>query len=313
MKFFFLPFLFFILTTLTIYGSDLTSFEENGKWGFKNFYTDKVEIKPQFQAADFFHNGIAVVKLKGKWGYINEKGKWIIDPEFQDARPFNKGIAPVKLNDKWGFINEKGKWIIKPEFQDARFFENGTAPAKLNDKWGFINEKGEWVIKPEFQEIGPFVNDYAVVIVDGKYGLLDRSFKYKIKPQNDELGIYVSDGFISVKNSEGKWGFIDLVNDFRIPCIYDDVFHFYNGFAPVFQFLYCFFCGFLYSIVLPFAYDSIFPPEGGETCHHKDVAGGSLFNIGIMSCSNHDTSYRRCPAADFCSRFDLPKKCHGIL
>jgi len=107
MKFFFSS--IFILTASIFYGSDLTRFEENGKVGFKNFSTGKIEINAQFQAADVFCNGIAQAKLNDKWGFINEKGKWIIEPIYQGTNYFSDGTAPVKLNDKWGFIRENGE------------------------------------------------------------------------------------------------------------------------------------------------------------------------------------------------------------
>lgn len=66
-------------------------------------------------------------------------------PKFQNVRSFNEGLAPVQTsNGKWGYINEHQKFVIQPKFDDAKGFQGGKAPAKKNGKWGFINKRGEW-------------------------------------------------------------------------------------------------------------------------------------------------------------------------
>lgn len=44
------------------------------------------------------------VVLNGKHGYINKNGKEIIKPQFEQAYNFSEGLACVKLNGKWGII-----------------------------------------------------------------------------------------------------------------------------------------------------------------------------------------------------------------
>ncbi len=67
-------------------------------------------------------------------------------PKYRNVRSFSEGLAPVQSNNgKWGYINERQKFIIQPKFEDAKEFQGGKAPAKKNDKWGFINKRGEWL------------------------------------------------------------------------------------------------------------------------------------------------------------------------
>ena len=76
----------------------------------------------------FASNEPAAVKKNGKWGYIDNKGKIVIEPAYEDADSFSIGYAPFCENGKWGCIDKKGVVLIKPQFELLKpFFKNGTA------------------------------------------------------------------------------------------------------------------------------------------------------------------------------------------
>jgi hypothetical protein len=37
---------------------------------------------------------------------------------------FSEGLAAVKVNGKWGIIDKKGKMVIPPQFIDAYWFQH---------------------------------------------------------------------------------------------------------------------------------------------------------------------------------------------
>jgi len=78
-----------------------------------------------------------------KWGYIDKKGKIVIDPQFDSTGIFSEGLATVKIGNKWGYINKKGKIVINPQFDFARSFSEGLATVEIGDRWGYINKKGK--------------------------------------------------------------------------------------------------------------------------------------------------------------------------
>jgi hypothetical protein len=56
-----------------------------------------------------FDHKIAVVRLgdekTGKWGYIDHTGKYFVNPQFDDAYAFtDDGLARVRIAGKWGYI-----------------------------------------------------------------------------------------------------------------------------------------------------------------------------------------------------------------
>ena len=44
-----------------------------------------------------FSEGFGNVKKDGEWGYIDKKGKVVIEPQFDDASDFSEGFAKVKI------------------------------------------------------------------------------------------------------------------------------------------------------------------------------------------------------------------------
>jgi hypothetical protein len=45
------------------------------------------------------------------WGYINRKGDFVIKPQFQKAEPFYQGLAHVFLNGQSGYIDKSGRFV----------------------------------------------------------------------------------------------------------------------------------------------------------------------------------------------------------
>lgn len=84
-------------------------------------------------------------------GYIDMQGKIAIppDPKIQKAKPFSEGLASVKIKGKWGYINRSGSIVIQPKFNGVSPFRNGLAYVKVNAaSEGFINHSGQYVWQP---------------------------------------------------------------------------------------------------------------------------------------------------------------------
>jgi len=126
----------------------------------------------------------------GKWGYVNSEGKLVIKPQFDGAGPFSEGLALVSaggvhLTDsvvksfvKMGYIDQTGHWVIESRltyfFYDA--FSEGAVPFRKNGgKWGYMNAKGEVFIKPRFDWAGSFSKGLAPVLMSGMCAHIDKS------------------------------------------------------------------------------------------------------------------------------------------
>lgn len=90
-------------------------------------------------------------KILSQCGYIDMQGKIAIpsDPKIQEAKPFSEGLASVKIKGKWGYINRSGSIVIQPKFNEVSPFINGLAYVKVNAaSEGFINHSGQYVWQP---------------------------------------------------------------------------------------------------------------------------------------------------------------------
>ena len=84
------------------------------------------------------------------WKYGYKKDDVVVIPAiYDDAMDFSEGLAGVKLNGKWGFIDKTGKEVIPIKFDIAWPFENGKAMVQLNGKSGTIDNQGNFTPEEE--------------------------------------------------------------------------------------------------------------------------------------------------------------------
>ena len=78
---------------------DLESFkDESGKYGYREKLSGKVFIAPQFDAAHPFREGVAVVMIDHKYGFIDRHGLPVVKLDYDWANSFHNGLAMVERN-----------------------------------------------------------------------------------------------------------------------------------------------------------------------------------------------------------------------
>lgn len=161
-----------------------TSFESNGKWGFKD-ENGNVTVEPQFDFLYFFSEGLAAALMSDKFGFIDKYGKYVISPRFDNAGFFREGLAAVKVEKKWGFIDKKGNYVIGLQFEDTKLYlSEGLVGVKLNGKWGYINKSGVVVIPYKFDDVSSFSPEgLASVKVGDRWGFINQRGDMVIDPK----------------------------------------------------------------------------------------------------------------------------------
>lgn len=178
------------ITTIKHFSEGLGIIEVKGeKWGFVDC-NGKIAIEPQFSGVGYFNAGLAWAKTGlTKIGFINKKGEWIIEQQFEAVKDFDpeSGLAMVKLKGKWGYVNTKGEMSYFDETSRTYIFSNGLAIGRKNGKIGFLNNKGEWAIDPKFNGARPFHNGYAAAEIKNKWGIIDKQGNWAVQPTYEHI------------------------------------------------------------------------------------------------------------------------------
>lgn len=215
---------------------------ENGKPQFidKNnkilFTVDKAEY------CFGFKEGLARIKVKGKWGFIDKTGKVVVNPIYEDALDFRDGLAAVSKKDEkkdevlWGYIDKNGAVKINFQFvkdkekmfcEPGSFYEGLAFTSSDGKQWGCIDKEGKYQINPQFE--GDFGNPYefkngvSVVSQGGSYGFIDKKGKYIINPQFKDARRFSSNSLAAVQHSDGKWGFVNKEGKYEINPQFEEV------------------------------------------------------------------------------------------
>ena len=123
-----------------------------------------------------YENDLIRAKKNGKWGYIDEQGKTIVEIKYDWLFPIRDSLVFVEINEKWGVINLKGE-IITDDFKydSIRQFSEGLAFVKQNDEWGVIDKQGRVVLAFQYDDVGHngFKDGKAEVRKNGKAYFID--------------------------------------------------------------------------------------------------------------------------------------------
>ena len=181
--------------------------DQNGKW-IRGLGKDAEEFQIKGDKITF-SEGLAAVKINGKWGYIGIDGKIVIDPVFDDASNFEEGLATVRTEGKYGVINKKGKFISKERFENlSSHIKNGYIRVSVKNnneiKWGVINKKGKYVLAPKFDYVFGNCNEGMAQIMEKEFfGYADLETGNIIKPVFN-YGFEFNNGLAIVRMTESQ-------------------------------------------------------------------------------------------------------------
>ena len=154
-------------------GDDLVAIKSpDGKVSIKNTATGKVTIKDikLDWTTSSPNDSLSVYCTEGKRGYYNAyTGEIAIPAQYRRAWVFSEGLAAVQKNGMIGFIDHKGRTVIDFKFpyhgnplSEFTFKHGHCVAADTTGKCGVINKQGEWIIKPEYDNVSAY-EEYAIV------------------------------------------------------------------------------------------------------------------------------------------------------
>jgi WG containing repeat len=168
--------------------------ESLGKYGFINRW-GVIVLKPHWDYAADFVDGLACVQWKGTFGFLEPSGRcrFTLPAGTRRFRDLSEGMIWF-LSDKenrWGLCDDQGHVILAPTYDDVKPFSGGLAAvnvgAKVDDsggqfggKWGYVNKKGEVVVPIECSFAGSVSDGLALVSDSTGRRFLDKSGKAAI-------------------------------------------------------------------------------------------------------------------------------------
>ena len=123
------------------------SVQKDGQWGVINeqgmlvieYRSDMVPIKMEDGTYPIFKNGRALIQQEKDdvtyFGYIDMKGRVIIQPQFINAKnfKFNKAVVTQLIKNELGFNTVLGKPVVSYEYQEIVIDEAGAMKAFLTE------------------------------------------------------------------------------------------------------------------------------------------------------------------------------------
>lgn len=148
------------------------AFEEAG---FNEEFSNSIKNYYNYFGSD----GLAIIKVGDKYGYINKEGSIIIKAQFDDAKQFCNGLAIVCVDNKYGAIDTKGKYIISPKYDSMSDFSCGLSAVSLDDRYGYVDQSGKVVIPITYTYAYEMSNDgFSSVITESKqFAIIDKDGK----------------------------------------------------------------------------------------------------------------------------------------
>lgn len=188
-----------------------------------------------------------IVKLNGKYGFINRKtgelltpvkydeaSEWVQMLNFSDDDFHKNDLAAVQLGGKWGCIDVHGNEIVPLKYDEIRIHQSGDLPvsARLKRKWGFIDSAGKEITPFEYSRVYPFSAGRALVKKKGKYGFIDNKGVLVIPAVYDDCESYFNKEYDKdyspiVVKLDGKYGYIDVNGNEIVKPIYEYATSFY--------------------------------------------------------------------------------------
>ena len=178
------------------------------------------------------------------WGFVNQKGEFIIKPQFEKCFEFSSdGLAPV-LNTKtkqYYFINLKGEKLATEitEFElqnilgfDVKGYNCGLVAVRQGKKWGFLNTEGKLAIPIKYDDVTEFTDGYSVATIEKKNFVLNTKGEEFAIDEKDVVNVkHFTEELAPYKSTNNLFGFIGKDGKIAIQAQFESVGYFSDGLA----------------------------------------------------------------------------------
>lgn len=211
-----------------IYLSSTATYYYNGYDGFVKNAADEITLTGVKWAVRPLGDDSLVCYSDGrKRGYFSKfTGKPVIKPKYNHAWMFSEGLAAVDDGGSIKFIDSTGKVVIDPKIPyvanaEDYVFHNNYCVVCNGEYYGLLDKQGKWALEPKYYEIKPAVGLWVVKTEEGTSvldGALDTVIPFtegSFWVYSDYISVTLLDHTIKRYDRSGA-----LINDFYISNIY---------------------------------------------------------------------------------------------
>ena len=244
---------FFLLIALKVCSQpSIVPYRTSSSWTFYKNST-RESFKNNWDTVYMYSNNVAWVKLNRQFGLIDTLGKYLYPLQLDSINEFYQGVAKVKHKNKWFWINTNGQVLEK---EPHLIFGCGGSKGygslafdsyKINNKWGLIINKYNHTknvnvidtLPALYDKISDVYGTYIKTQKNNKIGLTSLRTGRDITKHvydNIEFNYEENDGSPFALHKvilNGKIGFINQKGRLVVKCIYKTATTFYNGLSFV--------------------------------------------------------------------------------
>lgn len=148
-----------------------------------------------YSYAGEFHDGMAKIQRKGKYGYINKDGDLVVQCIYNKAIDFSDGIALVAIERMQDVEDEESE--EKGTGNQKYIVDKIVIKKELVTLWGMIDKTGKFILQCEYNDIQKYTSNFFVTVVipnklprKWRYGAVDRNGKTVIPLVYDKIDFF---------------------------------------------------------------------------------------------------------------------------
>lgn len=129
------------------YGGKQGCIGKTGQFVFYNQHFDLIRAYKEGMAC--VSKTSEIDRKKDKWGFIDKMGR-LVNIQFDKAAGFSGGLACVRIGGaygkgRYGFVDKTGTYVINPQYNYAESFRGELAPVIINNQFLYIDKRGNVV------------------------------------------------------------------------------------------------------------------------------------------------------------------------
>ena len=197
------------------YEKDVLKVKKVGKYGlidYKGLELLKCEYD-SIEALKGTENSL-ITRKDGKLGLVDNVGGVIAENNYKNIKAistkFEDGYIVQADNNKYGVVGIDKSIVLETKYDDIKQLKSGDKyVVKENGDWEIVDKEGKVYLKDKFEEVISIDGENVVIKnSDNKYGVMNLNGETKIKFDYQDIKYAFDDKYIAKKND--KYGIIDL-------------------------------------------------------------------------------------------------------